>query len=70
MWRVKPRQKTSWKYRGQVTPEDRRLQIEVHFKEIHEEEGKITVIAEGSLWNDSLRIYHVDGLALEANLST
>lgn len=66
VWRVKPNQKTSWKYRGQVTQRDRRIQIEVHLKNIYEDEGRMFVIAEGSLWNDSLRIYHVDGLALEA----
>ncbi len=64
-WRVKPGQKTSWKYRGQVTREDPHIQVEVHLKDVHREEGRISVLAEGSLWNDSLRIYHIDGLALE-----
>jgi 3-hydroxymyristoyl/3-hydroxydecanoyl-(acyl carrier protein) dehydratase len=51
-----------WKYRGQVTPRDRRVVIEV---EIVERDGPI-VAADAWLWVGDTRIYEVNGLAVRA----
>jgi acyl transferase domain-containing protein/3-hydroxymyristoyl/3-hydroxydecanoyl-(acyl carrier protein) dehydratase len=49
-----------WKYRGQVTPRDRRVAIEV---EVVERDGPIAV-ADAWLWTGDTRIYEVGGLAV------
>ena len=51
-----------WKYRGQVTPGDGRVVIEV---EIVERDGPI-VAADAWLWVGDTRIYEVNGLAVRA----
>jgi acyl transferase domain-containing protein/3-hydroxymyristoyl/3-hydroxydecanoyl-(acyl carrier protein) dehydratase len=51
-----------WKYRGQVTPRDRRVVVEV---EIVERDGPI-VAADAWLWVGDTRIYEVSGLAVRA----
>jgi len=49
-----------WKYRGQVVPKNALIQVEI---EILEDRGD-TVVAEGFLWADGLRIYHAQKLAM------
>lgn len=66
-WRIKPGSTTHWKYRGQVTRRDRRIQLEIHIKEIIHKDQHITLTAKGSLWNNDLRIYEVDPLVLESS---
>jgi 3-hydroxymyristoyl/3-hydroxydecanoyl-(acyl carrier protein) dehydratase len=50
----------TWKYRGQVVPTDGRLTVEL---EITATDGRYA-LADGWLWIDDRRIYHVTGLAL------
>eukprot|EP00939_MAST-03C_sp_MAST-3C-sp1_P002650 g2650.t1 len=48
---------TKWKYRGQLTPRNDRMDSEVHIKSIAKSDGKIVVVADGYLYVDGLRVY-------------
>ncbi|MEV0700902.1 beta-ketoacyl synthase N-terminal-like domain-containing protein [Saccharopolyspora sp. NPDC050389] len=56
----------SWRYRGQVLPDDGETRLEVHVTEIRPEADRFVVIADGHLWKGDLRIYEIGGLAVEA----
>ena len=49
-------ERTKWTYRGQITPADRRITIELDILEIH----GTTVFATAHLWVDGRRIYRLD----------
>ena len=60
-----PRHQTRWKYRGQIPPERDTVQLEVHLTDFAvDADGGVSVIGDGSLWRQGLRIYEVTGLAL------
>lgn len=58
----------TWRYRGQITPEDRTLSVEVHVSEISETPAGVTLTGDASIWRGPLdggvRIYAVSGLAI------
>ena len=56
--------KTVWKYRGQILQGDPEMNLEAHIKEIREDNGRIDIIADASLWKGTLRIYEVMDLAI------
>ena len=56
---------TKWKYRGQLTPKNKVLECEVHLKSVEKGAGKATVIADGYLVVDSLRVYEVIDMRLD-----
>ena len=50
----------SWKYRGQVLPESRRIVTEIELSEIgHDQRGAYAVAPEW-LWVDGVRVYQAD----------
>ena len=53
----------SWKYRGQVLPHRKLVTVEVEIREVIREAGNVTVVADGWLWVDGVRIYQCRGLA-------
>lgn len=53
-----------WKYRGQVLPESKKVQVTLELTERLELEGGIRYVADGSLWVDGRRIYEARGLSL------
>ena len=55
---------TKWKYRGQLTPKNKTLECEVHVKTIERAAGSCTVIADGFLLVDSLRVYATTDLRI------
>ncbi|MGB6945776.1 MAG: beta-ketoacyl synthase N-terminal-like domain-containing protein [Bryobacteraceae bacterium] len=59
----RPRFETSldsvWKYRGQVTPLNRRIETEVKVIEVERLVGSYVLKAEGGLWAGSVRIYQM-----------
>jgi hypothetical protein len=59
-----PELTTVWKYRGQVTPEDGSLALEVHLRERDLRPDRITLVGEGSLWKEERRIYEVTEIGL------
>lgn len=57
-------QPLTWKYRGQVRPTDGQVIVELEITEAGQDEGGRYAIADGWLWVDDLRIYHVTGLGM------
>jgi 3-hydroxymyristoyl/3-hydroxydecanoyl-(acyl carrier protein) dehydratase len=54
----------NWRYRGQILPSTSKMQIEVHIRQVKRRESEVTLIADGSLWAGSLRIYEVKNMAI------
>ena len=54
----------SWKYRGQVVPENRRIVTEIEIGEIGRDERGAYAVAQGWLWVDGVRVYHATDLAM------
>lgn len=53
-----------WTYRAQMLREHRRARGEVHIRKVRRKRGRLFVHAEGSVWRDDLRIYHVENIVL------
>jgi 3-hydroxymyristoyl/3-hydroxydecanoyl-(acyl carrier protein) dehydratase len=54
-----------WKYRGQILRADPELELEVHIKEVREEQTGLIVIGDASLWKKGgLRIYELQDVAI------
>ena len=54
----------SWKYRGQVVPESRRIVTEIEVSETGRDERGAYALAQGWLWVDGVRVYHATDLAM------
>ncbi|MCC7071419.1 MAG: beta keto-acyl synthase [Deltaproteobacteria bacterium] len=48
---------STWKYRGQVTPKSRLVQVEAALLEVALERGGVRLVADCTLWVDGLKIY-------------
>jgi len=58
--------KTSWKYRGQLTPKNDKMDCEVHVQSIESDgKGGVIVIADGFLFVDKLRVYSATNLRMK-----
>ncbi len=53
-----------WKYRGQVVPRNKIVAVDLDIVEIQRDERGVTVVANGYLWVDGLRIYGAEGMAM------
>ena len=56
--------RTVWKYRGQILQHDPLMNVEVNIKEVKDDNGKVIIIADGSLWKGTLRIYEVTDMSI------
>jgi 3-hydroxymyristoyl/3-hydroxydecanoyl-(acyl carrier protein) dehydratase len=65
-WRIQPGIKTSWKYRGQITPDVESIDIELHIKKLNQGNNRDQITADGNLWLGSTRIYEVKDISLES----
>jgi len=65
-WRSKTGGKIIWKYRGQITPDIREFEIELHIKNIVHASGRAEISADGTLWKNSKPIYKVENITLES----
>lgn len=54
----------SWKYRGQVIPDNHVVVVDVEITDIRRETQGVLVVASGSLWVDGKRIYEATGLGV------
>jgi PfaB family protein len=61
--RPAPGHETTWTYRGQVTPANRRLRLEVHLEPEEATEAGV-LVGDASVWNGDLRIYEVRHAAI------
>ncbi|QHC21487.1 3-hydroxyacyl-ACP dehydratase [Streptomyces sp. GS7] len=56
-----------WTYRGQILPHHAQMRAEVHLREVQRDGAGLTVVADGSVWSDGLRIYEVDTIAFRTS---
>jgi PfaB family protein len=56
--------KVSWKYRGQIGPQNRLMSLEIHITCIEKSPDRVVITGDASLWKDGLRIYEVKQVAL------
>ncbi|MFE0574429.1 beta-ketoacyl synthase N-terminal-like domain-containing protein [Streptomyces albogriseolus] len=54
-----------WKYRGQILREDREMTFDAHIKEVRRTDGRLTVVADASVWKPGLRIYELTDIAVD-----
>ena len=59
-----PDVQTTWRYRGQITPENDAFHLEVHVSDVQTAPDAVTLIGDASLWKDTLRIYEVLNVAI------
>jgi 3-hydroxymyristoyl/3-hydroxydecanoyl-(acyl carrier protein) dehydratase len=55
---------TKWCYRGQINPQVDSMAIELHITAVEKNDGKVTVIADASLWKEKIRIYEAKNLSV------
>lgn len=53
-----------WKYRGQVVPKNKLIQCEIDVTDVIADASGVTLVADGALWVDGLRIYLAKGIAI------
>ena len=56
--------KVVWKYRGQILPENKYMQLELHVKNIEHKDGELVVSADANLWREDLRIYEITDIVV------
>ena len=56
---------TTWRYRGQITQQHRRMEQEVHISSVVQDPADgVLITADASLWIDGLRIYELKNAAI------
>lgn len=50
---------TTWRYRGQVTPQHKQMELEVHLGKPNRAEDGVSLAGDASVWVDGLRIYEI-----------
>ena len=56
----------SWKFRGQVRPENKHIVTDLEITSVESGPDGVTVVADGSLWVDGMRCYEAKGIAMRA----
>ena len=56
--------KVAWKYRGQIIPSTKYMQLELHVKNMIKNEKQVVLTADAYLWRENLRIYKISDIAL------
>jgi 3-hydroxymyristoyl/3-hydroxydecanoyl-(acyl carrier protein) dehydratase len=54
----------NWKYRGQIIPRHKTMQLEVDIHQIDETAGNTVVVGDASVWAEDMRIYEITGAAI------
>jgi len=62
--RVLPGRPMTWKYRGQLTPEDGRLRLDAHVNQLTDSADGLALLADASVWKDAGRIYEIKNLGV------
>ncbi|MFD6277097.1 beta-ketoacyl synthase N-terminal-like domain-containing protein [Streptomyces sp. NPDC060209] len=61
---VMPDREVTWKYRGQITPDNRLIRIDLEITEVAEDARGPYAVAEARLWGDDICLYHARGLGV------
>ncbi len=54
----------SWNYGAQILREHQQVRGEVHIRKVVRKRDRLLIRADGSVWRDDLRIYHVRNIVL------
>ena len=61
---IAPLTEVVWKYRGQITPTNKQMSLDVHITDIVREAGEVRIVGDANLSKDGLRIYEVKDIVL------
>ncbi|MEW6995738.1 beta-ketoacyl synthase N-terminal-like domain-containing protein [Colwelliaceae bacterium MEBiC 14330] len=61
---IAPTSTVKWKYRGQITPLNKQMSLDVHITDIVKSADEVRLIGEANLSKDGLRIYQVTDIVL------
>ncbi len=61
---IAPTTMVKWKYRGQITPLNKQMSLDVHITDIVKSEGEVRLVGDANLSKDGLRIYEVKDIVL------
>jgi len=56
--------KVAWKYRGQITPLNKQMSLDIHLTEIITTDSEVRLVGDANLSKDGLRIYQVKDIVL------
>jgi len=59
-----PLSNVTWKYRGQITPLDKKMSLDVHITDIIKTDNEVRLVGDANLSKDGLRIYEVKEIVL------
>ena len=61
---IAPTTEVVWKYRGQITPVNKQMSLDVHITDIIREDSEVRLVGNANLSKDGLRIYQVKDIVL------
>ena len=61
---IAPLTEVVWKYRGQITPENKQMSLDVHITDIIRTSDEVRIVGNANLAKDGLRIYQVKDIVL------
>jgi acyl transferase domain-containing protein/3-hydroxymyristoyl/3-hydroxydecanoyl-(acyl carrier protein) dehydratase len=61
---IAPATLVKWKYRGQITPLNKQMSLDVHITDIIRSGGEVRLVGDANLSKDGLRIYEVKDIVL------
>jgi len=61
---IAPTTLVKWKYRGQITPLNKQMSLDVHITDIIRKDGEVRLVGDANLSKDGLRIYEVKDIVL------
>ncbi|PKH01224.1 3-hydroxyacyl-[acyl-carrier-protein] dehydratase FabA [Psychromonas sp. MB-3u-54] len=61
---ITPSSEVIWKYRGQITPLNKQMSLDVHLTNIIRNEHEVRLVGDANLSKDGLRIYEVKNIVL------
>jgi 3-hydroxymyristoyl/3-hydroxydecanoyl-(acyl carrier protein) dehydratase len=61
---IAPKTSVKWKYRGQITPLNKQMSLDIHITDIVKSADEVRLVGQANLSKDGLRIYQVSDLVL------
>jgi len=61
---IAPVTEVIWKYRGQITPVNKQMSLDVHITDIIRSDNEVRLVGDANLSKDGLRIYQVKDIVL------
>ena len=53
-----------WKYRGQLTPTNKMIYLEIQVHTIRAVDGQLSLVGDAKVWADATQIYEIKGAAI------